>query len=52
MLIKLYDGRSIDVPTDYVDKAKLVAARWAKENPVATGFSFAHLAATSLALST
>lgn len=34
MLIKLYDGRSIDVPTDDVDKAKLVAARWAKENPV------------------
>ena len=33
MLVKLYDGRSIDVPTDDADKAKLIAARWAKENP-------------------
>ena len=33
MLVKLYDGRSIDVPTDDIDKAKLVASRWAKENP-------------------
>ncbi len=34
MLVKLYDGRSIDVPTDDADKAKLVAARWAKDNPM------------------
>ena len=33
MIVRLPDGRSIDIPTDDVEVAKNAAASWAKDNP-------------------
>ena len=34
MIVRLPDGRSIDIPTDDVEAAKNAAASWAKDNPI------------------